>query len=129
MNQTAETTALAAEGTPDALLAAARKLFPRKGFNGTSVRAITTEAGANLGAITYHFGSKRALYDQVLESFVNPLATRVVAAVKGPGDVFERVNAVIRVYFDYLRSLGPLPLPVMVFLLYVASAGAGIASN
>jgi AcrR family transcriptional regulator len=91
-------------GTPDALVQAARRLFAQHGFEGASVRAITAEAGANLGAITYHFGSKRALYDRVLESFVEPLVSRVLGALEGPGDVFDRIEAVIRVYFDYLAA-------------------------
>jgi AcrR family transcriptional regulator len=94
----------ASTDTADALVQAARRLFAQHGFEGASVRAITAEAGANLGAITYHFGSKRALYDRVLESFVGPLASRALGALDGPGDVFERIEAVIRVYFDYLAA-------------------------
>ncbi|HSG82026.1 MAG TPA: helix-turn-helix domain-containing protein, partial [Gemmatimonadota bacterium] len=52
--------------TAEALLRAAHHLFARFGYDGTSVRAITREAGSNLGAVTYHFGSKEALYDSVL---------------------------------------------------------------
>ncbi len=97
-------TRTSADATPESLLAAGRKLFAHNGFDGASVRAITAEAGANLGAITYHFGSKRALYERVIESFIAPLSERVLAAVNGPGDVFARVDAVVRVYFDYLAD-------------------------
>jgi AcrR family transcriptional regulator len=54
-------------GTAAALLEAGRVLFAERGYEGASVRAITAHACANLGAITYHFGSKRDLYDRVVE--------------------------------------------------------------
>ena len=44
------------------LIEAARQQFARVGFDAASVRDITARAHANLGAITYHFGSKEALY-------------------------------------------------------------------
>jgi AcrR family transcriptional regulator len=92
------------DGTSAKLLAAAKKQFAAHGFEGASVRSITDAAGANLGAITYHFGSKRKLYDHVLESCARPLAEKAVAAAQSEGTSFDRVAAIIRVYFDYLGS-------------------------
>jgi AcrR family transcriptional regulator len=46
----------------DRLLDAAEKLFCENGFNGTSVRDLTTEANCNVAAVNYHFGSKEQLY-------------------------------------------------------------------
>jgi TetR/AcrR family transcriptional regulator, upper aerobic nicotinate degradation pathway regulator len=87
--------------TAEALIAAGRRLFARHGYDGTSVRAITAKAGANLGAITYHFGSKRALYERVVEDSLVPLAGRVEAAARGPGTPIERVEGVVRAYFGH----------------------------
>ena len=56
------------------LIEAARELFAQDGFDRASVRDITARAQANLGAITYHFGSKEALYHAVIERFATPLA-------------------------------------------------------
>ena len=44
------------------LLDAAERLFGRHGYDGVGVRKLTKEARVNLGAVTYHFGSKEALY-------------------------------------------------------------------
>ena len=44
--------------TKTRILAATEKLFVLHGFDATSLRAITTEAGVNLAAVNYHFGSK-----------------------------------------------------------------------
>jgi AcrR family transcriptional regulator len=99
--------------TETALIDAARALFAEHGYAGTSVRAVTTAAGANLGAITYHFGSKRELYDRVVESVVGPLAERLTAAAEAPGDALDRAAGVVRVYFEYVASNPDLPQLMM----------------
>lgn len=96
-------------GTPAALLAAGRKLFARYGYEGASVRAITAEAGANLGAITYHFGSKKTLYNRVVEACVTPLGTRVEAALASSGTVLDRLERVVGAYFEHFGENPDLP--------------------
>lgn len=91
------------------LIAAGRTLFAQKGFDGTSVRALTTEAGTNLGAITYHFGSKRGLYTAVLEDGVRPLARRVARAAQAEGTARERMLGVVEAYFDHFTDHPDLP--------------------
>lgn len=99
-----------ARSTHAALLSAARALFARHGYEGTSVRAITRLAGTNLGAITYHFGSKQALYAAVLASAIEPSHERMAAAAAGAGTPLERVEAMVRAFFDYLYENPDLPL-------------------
>jgi len=62
-----------AAATRDRLLDVAERLFAERGFNAVSIRDITREAGANLGAINYHFGSKDGLIIAVLERRIAPL--------------------------------------------------------
>jgi len=50
------------------LLAAASELFAERGFHGTKVRDIAARAGVNLAAGNYHYGSKKALYLEVLRA-------------------------------------------------------------
>lgn len=45
----------------DRILDAAEKLFAEKSFDGVSLRAITAEAGVNVAAVNYYFGSKDSL--------------------------------------------------------------------
>lgn len=62
-----------AKDTKERLLDAAEQLFARQGYHNTSLRAITAEAGANLAAVNYHFGSKEALMGAVVERRLLPL--------------------------------------------------------
>ncbi len=95
--------------TPDALLAAACQLFVAQGFDGTSIRAITRRAGANLGAVTYHFGSKRTLYEAVAAYLAEPFRDGFARTADRPGDPLERLEAIVRFVFEYLAEHPELP--------------------
>jgi len=59
--------------TKSAILNAAERLFAAHGFKATSLRAITGEAQANLGAVNYHFTAKDDLILAVLRRRMRPL--------------------------------------------------------
>src|SRR4051812_48995648 len=71
--------------TKVAVLNAAERLFAAHGFRATSVRAITDLAGANLGAVNYHFASKDELILAVLRRRMKPLNAERLALL----DQFE----------------------------------------
>ncbi|MFV1995257.1 MAG: TetR/AcrR family transcriptional regulator [Verrucomicrobiales bacterium] len=60
-------------GTADRILDAAEELFAARGFEKVSLRHLTRAAGVNLAAVNYHFGSKDALIDAVVERYVTPI--------------------------------------------------------
>ena len=59
--------------TRDRILDVAEIAFAERGFVGASFRHITSRAEVNLAAVHYHFGSKAALYEPVLERGLAPL--------------------------------------------------------
>ena len=59
--------------TKKCILDAAEKLFARQGFYATSLRMLTREAGVNLAAVNYHFGTKEELLKAVIERRILPL--------------------------------------------------------
>jgi AcrR family transcriptional regulator len=58
------------------LLDAAERLFADFGVDRASLRSITRDAGANLAAVHYHFGSKEGLVRAVLNRRLAPLNQR-----------------------------------------------------
>jgi AcrR family transcriptional regulator len=60
--------------TRERLLQAATRLFADNGYRGAPVRDICNLAGANPGAVSYHFGGKRQLYRAVLRRAAAGLA-------------------------------------------------------
>lgn len=108
------------DSTRQRLLDASRKLFSDNGFDGASVRAITQLAGANLGAVTYHFGSKEALYAAVLESLFNNLAERVTGAAAGAGPARQRLEQIVHAFFAFFEQYPEAP---RLMIRHLASAG------
>jgi TetR/AcrR family transcriptional regulator, regulator of cefoperazone and chloramphenicol sensitivity len=76
-----------APDTRERLLDNAERLFAKQGFAGTSVRQITDDAGANLGAVNYHFRSKQNLYAEVFARRAAFLRTPVLEAAREAAEV------------------------------------------
>ncbi|MBI5083180.1 MAG: TetR/AcrR family transcriptional regulator [Acidobacteria bacterium] len=62
--------------TKDRILDAAERLFAEHGFQATSLRHITADAGVNLAAVNYHFQSKESLILAVLIRKLEPVNRR-----------------------------------------------------
>ena len=62
-----------AEETRERIVRAAEVLFARDGYDATSLRHITSEAGVNIAAVNYHFGSKENLLGEILDRVVRPI--------------------------------------------------------
>jgi TetR/AcrR family transcriptional regulator, regulator of cefoperazone and chloramphenicol sensitivity len=90
--------------TRDRLLTAARQLFAERGIVSASVRAITRAAHANLGAVTYHFGSKDRLRDAVLDQLYGHFVDRVMAAAATPGPAPDRLARIVQAIFGYFAE-------------------------
>jgi AcrR family transcriptional regulator len=52
--------------TKDKILDTAERLIGEQGYDATSLRHVIAEAGVNLAAVHYHFGSKEELLDAVV---------------------------------------------------------------
>lgn len=89
------------------LLEAAERLFAERGFEATSVRAVTGRAGANLAAVNYHFGSKTGLIRELFRSRLEPLNARRLRLLEeaGPSPRLEAVvDAFLRPTWELWRS-------------------------
>jgi AcrR family transcriptional regulator len=99
----------AGDTTVDRLLDAAERLVADRGLAGTSVRAICAEADANVAAVHYHFGSKDALVDAVLERRMTDLTTRrfeLLEPLEGQAQpaVHDVVDVLVRPLAEFARD-------------------------
>jgi len=52
--------------TRNDIMEAARELFAKRSYEAVSVRDIVSQAGANVAAVSYHFGGKENLYREIV---------------------------------------------------------------
>lgn len=86
--------------TPTRLLEATQRCIARHGLSGTTSRDITAEAGANLAAITYHFGSKDQLVAEALLDSLRRWLAPTIAVLDGDGDPAARTLVAVRTLTD-----------------------------
>ena len=84
-----------------AIFDAAKRLFAEKGFAGTSIREITSEAGCNLAAVNYYFRGKDKLYlevlTQTLVEFREELISSIAAEAERP-DRHTTLESLLRAF-------------------------------
>lgn len=85
------------EGTRRRLRDAALVEFAARGFDGTTVGAIAERAGVNKERLYSYFGDKRALWELVLATELERLASAVALTEVGLDDIGEFAGAT----FDY----------------------------
>ncbi|GAA6205419.1 TetR family transcriptional regulator [Thalassotalea sp. SU-HH00458] len=93
--------------TKNKILDAAESLFADKGFNGTSLREITSLAEVNLAAVNYHFGSKKELIKAVMSRYMNELSPNLQASllVICQQDTKPTLHEVFSAFIEPLLSL------------------------
>ena len=98
--------------TKQRLLEAAMRVFSEKGFQGSSMRTITREAGTSLSAANYHFGSKEELLRSALAARAELLNTRRIKLLEeaspGPLGGLE-LEAVLEAFIRPVFSKKKLP--------------------
>ena len=105
--------------TKDRVITAATTLFAERGFHGTTMRDIAERAGVNVAAGNYHYGSKKALYLEVLRAqFAEIRATLEARRVIRPESELRRLPRRELVRLLRVRSrrmldilIGPPPSP------------------
>lgn len=92
--------------TRERLLESSLRLFSERGYEGTSVRAITDAAGVNLAAANYHFGSKQKLLQATFQTALAPINTarlRRLAELEStgkPAELTDLVRAFVEPFFQ-----------------------------
>ncbi|SMH62513.1 TetR/AcrR family transcriptional regulator [Azospirillum agricola] len=85
----------------EAILEAAEDLFSRNGFRAVSMREIAQASGANLGSISYHFGSKDGLLRAIYERHSGPMNRRrgeLLSEAQRIRDPDDRLAAIVRAF-------------------------------
>ena len=99
-----------ANSTREALFLAAEELFSQRGFAAVGIREIARQAGVNLSAIKYHFGSKHDLYLETVRRAMghhgDDLLEMLAQPPDDPEDAGLRLVSFIQRFFGRLLEVG-----------------------
>ncbi len=98
--------------TKTRILETAERLFAGQGAEKTTLRQISSQAGVNLAAVNYHFGSKSDLIIALLSKVLDPLLENQTKqldeveekTVGGAPDLEGILRAFLAPYFEFGRS-------------------------
>lgn len=79
--------------TRQRLLAGATRVFSRLGFESATTRTIAEEAGVNLASIPYYFGTKEALYQEVIAALCASFNLKMGPRVSAVHTLLKRQDA------------------------------------
>jgi len=80
------------ESSHAAIFAAAAEEFSERGFEAGGVDRIASKARVNKAMLYYHFGSKRALYIEVLRDMFRAVSAKARGIADGPGTAPEKLE-------------------------------------
>jgi len=88
----------------DEILAAAERLFARKGFASATVVEVAAEAGFAIATLYNRFGSKEAILDALLDRHLAALEREIALAVASAGTPEEKLEASVIARARYLAQ-------------------------
>ena len=83
------------------IISAARRVFARKGYQGTKTEDIAVELGVGKGTLYRYFKDKRDLFLAVDEEGFKRLQTEVDQRAYLIDDPRERLRAIVRVFYEF----------------------------
>lgn len=89
------TSTLNSTTTRDRLLASGHRAVIKHGLRGLTVREVAAGANANLGSFVYHFGTRDAFVEELIERWYGPLLARMNEAVAEDGRPLGRLRSAI----------------------------------
>ncbi len=106
--------------TADQIRAVATRLFAELGYAGTSVRAICKAAGANVNAVSYHFGGKQGLYQTILDGIGDDRLASAQRLLGEPPQSVEDFEARLLLFAEETLATH-LQEPELLIILYAES--------
>ncbi|HEY1695665.1 MAG TPA: TetR/AcrR family transcriptional regulator [Polyangiaceae bacterium] len=86
------------------ILDVATCLFAERGYEGTSMNDVAERVGMRKASLFYHFATKDALYEAVLDRLVASLQTALDAVYTSSGTYPDRLDAVTETMVNVLGS-------------------------
>jgi len=97
------------ESTEDKIIAAAKRVFIRKGIDGARMQEIADEAGINKSLLHYYFRSKDKLFDRVFSESFLPVVKTINRVFESSPDINTLIEGFVTNYIILLKNNPHLP--------------------
>jgi len=95
--------------TEEIIFEAARKVFIRKGMEGTRMQEIADEAGINKALLHYYFRSKEKLFEPIFADAFKQLLPKVHSAIEHSEGICDFITLFIGHYLETIQQHPYLP--------------------
>jgi TetR/AcrR family transcriptional regulator len=97
------------QDTETKILAAARRVFIRRGTSGTRVQDIAAEAGVNQALVHYYFGSKEALAERVFLEAAGRVVQALAPLPQREMTLEQMIEHFVTRYIDAMKDVPFVP--------------------
>lgn len=101
------------QGTETRILEAAKKVFIRKGLDGSRMQEIANEAGINKALLHYYFRSKQKLFEAVFSYAFIKFLPKVTEVLNADMPFLKKIEIFIDNYIDLLIENPFLPIFIL----------------
>lgn len=91
------------------IIDSAKKIFIEKGYEGTSIRDIATEAEVNIAMVNYYFRSKENLFQQIFMEIYGALLQNAIEGESENLALKEKIDLLVSFILDNVSKTPRLP--------------------
>ncbi len=95
------------------ILDSAKAIFVEKGYEGTSIRDIATEAKVNVAMVNYYFRSKENLFQQIFMDVYGTLLNKAIEEEFENPTLYRKIELLVSFILDNVAKSPRLPLFVL----------------
>ncbi len=95
------------------IIESAKQNFLKKGYEGTSIRDISNDAGVNIAMVNYYFRSKENLFQQIFLEIYGELLKNAIEGNNENLSLREKIELLVSFILDNVSQSPKLPLFVL----------------
>lgn len=99
--------------TEEKILEAAKRVFQRKGYDGTKMSDIAKEAGINQALLHYYYRNKDRLFQSVYHHAILTLFPKITDILNTENPLEEKIRLFVDTYYQLLSENPFLPVFIM----------------
>lgn len=98
------------KSTEEKIIAAAKTVFLKEGFDGARMQDIANEAGINKALLHYYFRNKDKLFEMIFLQSTQKMIPAINSVFDSSDDLFQKIREFVSTYTDMLSDNPYLPL-------------------